>query len=285
MAGHVRADGHEFAYLVHVINQPDTDSRHLVVNVTDGTTGWFQAHNAFFSPDDFHWSSAGLDIRTPSLTWAGDAARQTISTTTPWGALDIVLEAQGPVLYYGGTGAFGLLNLTQVQYALPQLATTGTLTAEGHTWQVTGDSWLDRQWGAVPDLRVNRWSWMNLVIPGGDKIAIWDIRSADGKGPEESWATILRTDGTHELVPVTPLARNAGRLFTSPTSGFVFPTQWTLTIPSRDTRLTVTTTVVNQETPGLGTSVYEGAATFDGTYRGEPVSGRTYVEQLGNWTV
>ena len=165
------------------------------------------------------------------------------------------------------------------------MRTTGTLTAEGQVFQITGESWLDRQWGAIPDLVSNRWTWMNLSVSDGDKVGIWDIRSADGTGPEESWATVLHPDGTHELLPVVPLAREARRLCASPTSPYVFPTEWTITIPSRDTRLIVTATVIDQVIPGLpGTSVYEGAATFTGTYRGAAVTGRTYVEQLGNWT-
>lgn len=120
--------------------------------------------------------------------------------------------------------------------------------------------------------------------PGGgsswsDSIFVCGQVQADGHD------LALHADGTHELVPVTPLAQDAGRLLDNPGSPFVFPTEWVITIPSRDTRLTVTTTIVDQEVPGLGgLSVYEGAATYIGTYLGGDVSGRTYVEQLGNWS-
>ena len=107
---------------------------------------------------------------------------------------------------------------------------------------------------------------------------------ADGTGPEESWATILHPDGTHELVPVTPLADSAERFHESSENAFAFPTKWTVSIASRDARLEVVTTSVDQEIPGLGASIYEGAATFTGTYLGQVVHDRTYVERLGNWT-
>ena len=282
-SGQVQADGHDLAYLVHVIRMPDSDTRRHVVTVTDATRGEFHTHNVFVAAADFHWDSSALDIRTPELTWSGNAERQQITATTPWGGLDLLLEASGPVLYYGGTGSFALLGAPQYQYALPQLRTSGTIRVDGRTWSTIGDSWLDRQWGALPDLHVNRWSWMDLTLPDGDKVAVWDIRSADGTGIEESWATVLHADGPHELVPVVPLAQDARRWLDT-AGGFSFPTEWTLRIPARDTELTVTATVVDQEVPGLGASTFEGAAPFAGTYGGRPVSGRTYVEQLGNWT-
>ncbi len=284
IVGQISAADHDFAYLVHVLHQPETDARRQVITVTDTTTGWFKQHTVMLSEHDLHWDRGALDLRTPDLTWTGDLDHQVITANTPWGSLHLELEPVGPVLYYGGLGTFKLLGAQQYQYALPQMLTTGTLTVEGRSWEVRGNSWLDRQWGAQPDLQINRWSWMNLAMPNGEKLALWDARSADGAGPEESWATVLRPDGTHELVTVTPLAQTAGRFWRSQTGRAVYPTQWTVTIPSRDATLTVTSSVLGQEVPGLGpTSAYEGTATVSGTYAGEDVRGLTYVEQLGNW--
>ena len=39
---------------------------------------------------------------TPDPTWTGDADRQEITATTPWGALDIDLDAPRPMMYYAG---------------------------------------------------------------------------------------------------------------------------------------------------------------------------------------
>ena len=284
IVGQIHAAGHDFGYEVHVLHQPENDIRHQVIAVTDSTTGWFKSEGVSLRADALQWGDQPLQLRTPNLSWTGNIDRQKLTTTTPWGALDLDLEPQGPVLYYAGTGSFKLLGAQQYQYALPRILTTGTLTADGRTWTVGGESWLDRQWGAQPDLHGNRWTWMNLTVSNGDTLALWDARSVDGTGPEESWATVLHPDGTHELVPVTPLATKAGRLWHSLSGSYVFPTQWTVEIPSRQTELTVTATLLQQEVPGLGpTSAYEGAATFSGTYLGKQVEGRTYIEQVGNW--
>jgi len=285
LVGQVRAAGYEFGYLVHVLRQPEHDLRHQVIAVTSSTAGRFASHAANLGADELRWDDTSLHVETPGLTWTGDLENQKIVARAPWGALDLALHPEGPVLYYAGTGSFPLLSAQQYQYALPRMATSGTLTADGTTWDVTGESWLDRQWGAQPDLRTNRWTWMNLTLSNGDSLALWDARSVDGTGPEESWATVLHADGTHELIPVTPLAEEAGRLWHSPRGSYVFPTRWTVDIPARQATLTVTATVLEQEVPGLGpTSAYEGAATVTGIYEGAEVTGRTYIEQVGNWT-
>ena len=284
ISGQVKGPEHEYGILVHVLTQPASDVRRLAVVVTDTTSGEIESRSQMLSAEDYEWSRETLAIRTPGLSWTGDAQRQKLSVTTDWGAIEIEVEARGPVLYYAGTGSFPLLGAQQWQFALPEMHCAGALTFKGRTFPVAGDVWLDRQWGALPDLRVNRWTWFNMVMPGGDKVAIWNARSADGKGPEDSWATILDADGTHELVPVTPLADAAERFHESPDSDFAFPTKWTVTIPSRDTELVVVTTSINQEIGGMGTSIYEGAATFEGRYLGRGIRGKTYVEQLGNWS-
>lgn len=284
IAGQVTGGDHGFGILVHLLTQPASGSHRLAVVVTDTTTGAIESHSVMLAAGDFTWSREKLWIVAPGLTWSGDASCQKVTFTTDWGAIDIALEAEGPALFYGGLGSFELLGTTQFQFALPQMRTTGTLTFQGKSMLVTGETWLDRQWGGLPDLRINRWSWMNLAMPNGDKIAIWNARTAEGTGPEDSWATILRPDGTHEVVPVTPLADTAARFHESSENNFAFPTRWTVTIASRDTSLEVVTTSVDQEIPGLGTSIYEGAATFSGRYLGQDVVGRTYVEQLGNWS-
>lgn len=43
-----------------------------------------------------------------------------------------------------------MLGTPQYEFALPSLRTTGTLTIQGRTEQVSGESWLDRQSAQLP---------------------------------------------------------------------------------------------------------------------------------------
>ena len=55
-----------------------------------------------------------------------------------------------------------------------------------------------------------------------------------------------------------------------------------MNIPALDASLTVVAQPQGQEIQASG-GIYEGASSVTGRYRGEPVTGQAYVEQLGNW--
>jgi predicted secreted hydrolase len=76
-----------------------------------------------------------------------------VKTTTPWGGLDVQLESTGPVMKYAGTGTFpshGVRSRPIWRYDFPSMRTTGTLIIHGQTHNVSGESWMGRQWGQVP---------------------------------------------------------------------------------------------------------------------------------------
>ncbi|GGP13481.1 hydrolase [Nonomuraea glycinis] len=277
----VKADGHDVGLLVHTINVPNGFGRLVSFAVTDVTTGWYKNYMLGVDPDDYHWSTTGLDISAPGLRWTGNAQKMSVSLTVPWGSLDVTLTSRGPVLYYGGTGVFPILGDTNYEYAFPDMQTTGTLTIDGKAQRVTGRSWLDRQWGPTPDDPSLRWTWMSLNLPNGDTVAIWDTLTSTG---ENSWATVVRRDGSHEVVAVEPVAERADQFWTSPVSGQKYPTRWRINIPALSTHLTVTITGTDDQEFAQGENGrLEATAAFTGTYKNTKVSGKNYVEMIGNW--
>ncbi|XXR65726.1 lipocalin family protein [Sorangium sp. So ce388] len=105
-----------------------------------------------------------------------------------------------------------------------------------------------------------RWTWMNLNMPSGDALAIWDIVNHE---TEESWATVLHRDGTHEVVEVEPMADGADEIWTSPTTGQKYPARWRVTIPELRAKLTVRITgTPGQELALDGNGRMEAAADF-----------------------
>ncbi|MHC3470758.1 lipocalin family protein [Streptomyces sp. 7R007] len=276
----VKAGGHDFGVLVHTLNMPNQDRRLLAVTVSDEKTGWYKSYEVPIDKNDYHWSTSGLDITMPGLTWTGDAQNMSVKATTPWGALDFHLQTEGrPVMEYAGTGTFSLLGNQQYEYAFPSMRTTGTLTVQGKTEKVSGETWLDRQWGPLSlNSSSFHWTWMNLSLPNGDRVAVWDYAGSTGN----AWATVLHPDGSYDLAAVKPLADGAHRFWTSPTSGNSYPTRWTVDIPSLRTHLAVGITGSDAQEPE-GDSRYEGTASFSGTYEGKHVTGKNYVEMVGNW--
>lgn len=279
----VKAAGHSFGLLVHTVATPHAPGGGgiLAFAVTDKTTGWYKNYQTMIAGPDYLWSRGKLDIRMPGLIWTGDVRHMTVQVDTSLGSLDAEFVPTGPVMHYAGTGLFNLIDVPNYEFALPSMRTTGTLVVDGRRHAIAGTSWLDRQWGPLPQT-LSRWTWMNLDLPGGDKVAIWD---AVGTGTENSWATVLRPDGSYELAAVEPLAGGATQPWTSPATGQTYPTRWRISIPALRTYLEVRIT----GTPGQeiilagGANRMEATAAFTGTYNGRYVRGENYVEMIGAW--
>ena len=279
VTGRVRGGGHQFGIVIHVLAFPNADQVRLFVGITDTSTGWYRNYQAILPTAEYIWSRQGLHITMPGLIWTGSARRMHLKATTPWGSLDARFTPQGPVLNYSGIGLAKLLGDLDYEYAFPTMRTRGSLTVEGKTRRISGVSWLDRQWGAVPvDDPSMRWTWMNITLSNGDQVAIWDILDNTA---QNSWVTVLRPDGSYELAAVRPLARGASRFWTSPVSHNTYPTRWRIDIPALRSQLDVIVSGPRgQEFPD---GHVEAAAAVTGNFKGRKVTGATYVEMTGDW--
>ncbi|MEU5703116.1 lipocalin family protein [Streptomyces aurantiacus] len=280
----VKANGQEFGLQVHtrIIPNRTENAYRWTFSVINKTTGWYKDYDAMVEPEDYRWSEGKLDIKAPGLSWTGDSARQSVQVETPWGGLDVEMTPTGPAMNYASTGVFNLVDgVPNYEFALPEMRTSGTLVVDGKKHRVRGTSWLDRQWGEMP-LSLTRWTWMNLNMPNGDKVAIWDTV---GSRTKDSWATVLHPDGSYDVVDVEPLAQSASRRWTSPATHQTYPTRWRVSIPALRSELDVRVTGNPDqeiETPD-GSGYLEAASAFTGTYNGKKVRGENYVEMTGEW--
>jgi predicted secreted hydrolase len=276
VVGHLRAHGHRFGYEVQIVAGQTPEA---VISITDQTTGKFYTQSQSYTRDQGSFSTTALDARVPTATLSGPMDAMRLHATLPAGRIDLTLNAQGPAEYNNGTGLMPFLGGTSYYYSLPSLASEGTLTEGNHSYSVTGQSWLDHQWGNWDWTTVQKWTWMPIQLSNGDRVNLWDLVSRDG---ESHYATVLHPDGTEEIVSVNLLARTTSGFWTSPTTGKRYGTRWTVNIPALDASLSVVAQPQGQEIQAYG-GVFEGASSVTGSYRGKPVTGLAYVEQLGNW--
>jgi predicted secreted hydrolase len=273
--GHLSSRGHEYGYEVVV-----TSAGGINVAVTDITAAKYYIQETLYKPSQLSLSATKLDVCAPNVTLSGPMNAMHLTATLPAGSLDLQLNAQRRVLYNNGTGLFPFLGGTSYYYSLPNLRSSGTLTLNGKTSAVTGESWLDRQWGTWDWGQVNKWTWMAIQLDNGDAVNLWDRFSK--QGVEEHWATVLHRDGSETVASVTPLAKYASNFETSPASGQRYATKWIVEIPGLATRFTVAASPPLQELTFFGAHT-EAASKVYGRYQGKPITGQAYVEQLGAW--
>lgn len=284
--GQVRAHGHVFGYEVDVIARsniagvkaPPTPPE-AIVAISDLTTGKYFSQSFLYSPSQGKFSATTLNESTPNASLSGPLNAMHLQATMPSGTINLTLDAKGPALYNGGTGLVPFLSSSSYYYSLPALATTGTIVESGKTYEVSGLSWLDHQWGDWNWTSLGRWTWMGVHLSNGVSIDLGDVFNG---GTESSAATVLDPDGTEEVVAVDRLAAGTSGFVTSPATGQTYGTKWRVEIPALHASLTVTAFPKLQEIKA-GPGIYEGASTVTGSYEGKAVTGQAEVEQLGYW--
>jgi len=192
-------------------------------------------------------------------------------------------ETQAPVLH----GNQGLSQKgpeagnASYYYSLVQIQSTGTITRAGEARAVTGVSWMDHEFGTSA-LSANAvgWDWFSIQLNDGAALMFAQVRTDDGGILPEFEGTYVAADGTRQKITASDLTLTALDQWTSPRTGFTYPSGWQIELPAFDIRLTVEPLIDAQEMD-VSFVYWEGAVTVDGTIAGEAASGVGYVELTG----
>jgi predicted secreted hydrolase len=198
-------------------------------------------------------------------------------------ALDLELRPLKPPVLNGDRGLSrksSIIDSASYYYAITRLQTQGTITIGGESFDVTGLSWLDREWSTsalAPDQ--SGWDWFALQLADGTDVMLYNLRKTDGSNDMSSSGTITFSDGTSVGLQHGEFEIEVNDTWSSPAGG-TYPSGWTLRIPTRGLELEVEPVIDDQE---LFTTVryWEGAVDVSGSNAGRPVSGRGYVELTG----
>jgi predicted secreted hydrolase len=169
-------------------------------------------------------------------------------------------------------------------YSLTRMPTRGTLLIDGERFEVTGESWMDHEFGtSFLEKEQQGWDWMSIQLADGRELMLYQLRRSDGSRDPRSSGTLIDQQGatTHLAAEDFTLAP-AGQTFRAP-SGAVYPIRWSIQVPTAQLTLEVTTPLANQElsTGGAGISYWEGVIDVTGTSAERPIVGRGYLEMTG----
>ena len=199
-------------------------------------------------------------------------------------SLDLTLrDLKGPVLQgdHGYSRKGPEPGNASYYYSLPRIATTGTVTVGGRTFDVDGLSWMDHEFSTSALGKDQAgWDWFSLQLDDGSELMVFQLRRADGSIDGFSSGTLIAPDGsTRTLGPGDFTLQPTGQ-WRSPRTGATYPSGWVLTVPTADLRLTITPHLADQEM-NVSYAYWEGAVKADGTIGDKPLSGNGYVELTG----
>ncbi len=183
------------------------------------------------------------------------------------------LQANGPLVLQGDRGfsVKSAAGQASYYYSQPFYEVSGSVNLDGHTQQVKGKAWLDREWSSQP-LASNQtgWDWFSLHLASGEKVMAFRLRDDKQGYSSANWVS---ADG--KTVPIDPADVQLTPLRTATVNGRPVPVEWSLKIPSRG--LDIKTAALNDQAwMSTSTPYWEGPIEFTGS-----VSGQGYLEMTG----
>lgn len=168
-------------------------------------------------------------------------------------------------------------------YSQTKNAVTGTITFDGITEEVTGTSWIDRQYGNFMPSADSPYEWFSIQLSNGMDINMWNIFTTDLIVPEGEEFRVMATY-VDTATQYTSTDFNIQRLEYDfmPDGQKCYAQKWRLTEEEHNIDLIITTLYSNAEvfTPFR---FYEGTTVITGTVDGVDVTGQGFTELLHSY--
>ena len=199
-------------------------------------------------------------------------------------ALDLQLDSARPPVLQGEAGLSRKgtePGNASYYYSMTRLDTRGALTLDGERFEVSGLSWLDREWSTSalgPELV--GWDWFALQLDDGRDLMFYRLRRRDGSSDSQSAGSIVAPDGTTSTLSRADVSLEPLSFFESTDGATRYPARWRLRVSSEDLDVILTPRVADQELR-VTVRYWEGAVRIEGTRRGAAVGGSGFVEMTG----
>src|SRR5712691_9998502 len=201
-------------------------------------------------------------------------------------AMNITLQGLKPPTLHNGNGliTYGLAGFSYY-YSRTRMAISGTLVDHNQSLQMTGEAWMDHQWGNFITLVGGGWDWFSIQLSNNTELMLYFIRDASGK-VISTYVGYIGPSASDALLPASALHMTVLGHWTSPVTGATYPSGWHIEVsdPQLRASLTLTPELKDQELvvyQSTGNSYWEGAVSIQGKSAGSAVHGEGYVELTG----
>lgn len=252
-------------------------------------------HDNFYYDERFSRAALGLAGATaePFNVWLEDWSASSqdnaslpmkLSASSGDVAIELQLDSSKPYVLQGQQGLSQKSaepGNASYYYSLTRMPTNGEIRIAGNSYQVSGSSWLDREWSTSalgPD-QIG-WDWFSLQFDDDKELMYYQLRLKDGQPDPLSSGVLVAEDGIITRLTADDVRIDVLDYWTSPHSGGRYPARWRLQIPAAQLNLEIVPLMADQE---LLTSVryWEGAVSVQGSRGQNNIQGYGYVELTG----
>jgi len=231
-------------------------------------------------------STSGIDVRIDDWSIKGINGSDHLIAKMDNYALNISLEGLKPATLHNGNGliTYGLGGFSYY-YSRTRMSLSGTLVDHNQPFQVSGEAWMDHQWGNFLTLSGGGWDWFSIQLTNNTEMMLYLIRDSTGK-IISSYIGYIGPQAESILLPGSALDVTVLGHWRSPVTGANYPSGWKLEITDPKVRasLILLPELKDQELvvyQSTGNSYWEGAVSIQGHSVGQVVKGEGYVELTG----
>ena len=229
-------------------------------------------------------TSGEFDASLPPWNMRGNGEEYSLSFQVGDYAVDMeAVSRKPPALHHGdGLVDLGIAGKTYY-YSRTRLAVTGALTVAGETQKVSGNAWMDHQWGDF-STRAIGWDWLSLNLDDGSDLTVSVVWEQEGRKHITTYGTYVPPDSGAVHLPGDGITLDATGEWASEATGAVYPMGWTLRVEPLDMEITLTPVQEKAEFAAMSfipVAYWEGAVKAEGVKAGAPVTGKGFVEMAG----
>lgn len=203
-------------------------------------------------------------------------------------AIDLRLEPGKPFVAHGDAGYSrkgAEPGNASHYYSLTRMPTQGTMSLDGVDLEVSGESWMDHEFGtSFLEAGQHGWNWFSVQLDDGTDLMLFEMRRSDGRRDPHSSGTLVEMNGLARALRSGDFTLVARELWQSPRSRARYPISWRIVIPGQAIELEAQAALPDQELDtgrSTGVTYWEGAIEVRGRARGRLVTGRGYLEMTG----
>ena len=218
--------------------------------------------------------------------WSAQSKDNTLSKiqlraqTTDY-AIEFILEPQKPFVLQGDNGYSrkGVLPTSaSAYYSSTNIKTTGSLRIHDQVYNISGKSWLDREWhNGLLEEGVAGWDWFAIQLDDSREIMVARLRRKDGSS-HYSFGVYVDPNGRKENLLANDFQLKPISSWESPHTHIIYPSVWNLIIKKYDLNLIIQPKVLDQEHRS-SILYWEGAVQVSGIDKSS--QGNGYMELTG----
>jgi len=225
-----------------------------------------------------------LDVWNGPWRVYGDGALMHLSAEDPEFEVDLQLVPRKPPVFQGdhGYSQKGEVPEDASYYvSLPRIAAEGRVRVGKRIIPVSGEAWMDREiMTPVAESEVRGWDWFAIQMEDGREMMLYQIYTDEGIS-KFSRGALVGADAHVQRLASEDILITPEETWKSPVTGVRYHTAWSIRVPRRTLSIDLRAYATNQEfiaSKSTGNAYWEGACHVQGTWEGQVVAGKAYVE-------